>query len=89
MEHKGYPKEFLTTAYFIESTRKWFDYMSSRDRKSAFSYRVPEKYAEATAFVKDFSTMMCNSQVGETDTWKPGMTTNPIFYFLSNQEVNM
>ena len=58
--------------------------MSSRDRKSAFSYRVPEKYAEATAFVKDFSTMMCNSQVGETDTWKPGMTTNPILpiYYL-------
>ena len=59
--------------------------MSSRDRKSAFSYRVPEKYAEATAFVKDFSTMMCDSQVGEKDTWKPGMTTNPIilfYYFL-------
>jgi len=72
-EH-GYPESFLTTAWFVDSVRKWFDLMSSRCQKMALSKANPAKYEESVAFLKDFAAMMCNAQIGEKEAWKPVQT---------------
>jgi len=71
---RNYPKSFLTTAYFIETLRKWFDLMSSRSPKMALGKKNPEKYKESVAFLRRVSKMMVQAKIGERGDWKPFQT---------------
>lgn len=68
---RNYPKSFLTTAYFLENVRKWFDLMSNRSPKMALGKKNPQKYEETTSFLKRFAMIMCQSKIGEKGEWKP------------------
>ena len=64
----------LTTAWFIEKTRRWFDLCSSRCFKTALSLKKEEKYNEAISFLKDYISLIQRIKIGEKGHWKPIQT---------------
>ena len=54
----GYTIEALTTAFFLEWVGRWFDFVSSRNSKLAFSRLREDKYQETLDFLNDFCEMI-------------------------------
>lgn len=71
---KNYPKEFLTTAWFIETVRHWFDLMTSRCKIFALSRSNMDAYEKAVLFLKKFMDLMKEIKIGEKGTWLPVQT---------------
>ena len=69
----GYSKDLLTTAWFIELTRKWFDLMTSRHPVEALSMKNSFAYVEAINHLKTTSSVFQSLAV-ENGCWKPWQT---------------
>jgi len=71
---KEYPKTLLTTAWFLESVRRWFDLMTSRCPKLSLSKFRQDKYDESIAFLNSFKTLFLTIKIGESGKWVPIQT---------------
>ena len=72
-KHK-FPEEYLTTAWFLESIRKWFDLISSRTNQLALSRFNQEKSEEAFSFLQDIIYLFKEIKIGQKGHWKPIQT---------------
>ena len=68
---EGYPDQFNTTAWFVDQVNHWFDLICSRHPVMALSKVQPDKYEQATAFLKSFTQMISRCCIGEKGGWKP------------------
>lgn len=66
--------EMLTTAWWIETVRHWFNLMNSRNPGLAFSLKRPDKYQEAITHVQKVSDLFQDIKVGTKGNWKPIQT---------------
>ena len=64
VQKKGFSKDLLTTAWFIEKTKRWFDLCSSRCQKTALSLAKPEKYSEAVNFLNEYVKIIREVKIG-------------------------
>lgn len=64
-------KSYKTTCWYIRLVTKWFDIMSNRSVKLAFSQRNLEKYNETVQFLEDCVEVFKDMKVGELNSWKP------------------
>lgn len=64
-------KSYNTTCWYIRLVTKWFDLMSNRSVKLAFSQRNSEKYNETVTFLEDCIEVFKDMKVGELNSWKP------------------
>jgi len=71
---KNYPKGYLTTAWFIETFRHWFDLMTSRSKLFALSRSNINAYEKAITFLRKFIELMKDIKIGEKGTWMPVQT---------------
>ena len=69
----GYSEDLLTTAWFIELTRKWFDLMTSRHPVNALSMNNQFAYVEALNHLKTTCNVYQSLSV-ENGCWKPWQT---------------
>ena len=60
-EH-NYPQEYLTTAWFLEKMGRWYDLITSRNKKLALSKKRPEKYQEALDQIDEFCGIVSRLQ---------------------------
>lgn len=67
-------KDYLTTAWFIETINHWFDLMNSRHPVLALSKAKEEKYVAATSFLKMVITLFSGIGIGANREWKPVQT---------------
>ena len=74
VEAHGFPEEFKTTAWFLDTVRKWFDLISSRTSQLALSKLSEEKHGETTAFLKQVIELFMNVKIGIKGAWKPIQT---------------
>lgn len=70
-QKKGYSKSMLTTAWFIDQFRRWFDLMTSRCPKTSLSKFRPEKYEESIKFLNSFKDLIKRVKIGESGKWVP------------------
>jgi len=71
---QGYSTDLLTTSWFLKTINKWFDLVSSRRRLMALSLRRPEKYNEATDFLRNVIHLFETLTIGSKAAWKPVQT---------------
>ena len=64
VQKKAFSKDLLTTAWFIEKTKRWFDLCSSRCQKTALSLAKPEKYKEAVNFLNEYVKIIREVKIG-------------------------
>ena len=69
----GYSRDLLTTAWFIEITRKWFDLLTSRHFIEALSMKNMFAYVEAMNHLKT-AISVYESLTIENGHWKPWQT---------------
>ena len=69
----GYSKDLLTTAWFIELTRKWFDLLTSRHPVDALSMNNLFAYVEAINHLQETTNVFRSLSV-EGGSWKPWQT---------------
>ena len=69
----GYSNDLLTTAWFIEETRKWFDLMTSRHVIEALSMNNLPAYVEALNHLRTMISIYKSLKV-ENGCWKPWQT---------------
>ena len=74
VEAHGFPDEFKTTAWFLETARKWFDLISSRTSQMALSKFSMEKYDESISLLQDVIELFLNIKIGDKGSWKPIQT---------------
>lgn len=63
--------EYITTAWFIKMTAKWFTLMSSRHCSVALGKLHIEKYNENVDFLNEFLELFKNLTVGQKQQFKP------------------
>ena len=73
VKNHGYSEDLLTTAWFIELTRKWFDLMTSRHPVEALSMNNLFAYVEAINHLKT-TIVVYQSLTVENGCWKPWQT---------------
>lgn len=74
VKKKGYTKDMLTTAYFIDATDRWFKLCSSRSAQNALSLKNPQKYAESVEFLNEYIKLIREVKIGVKGEWKPVQT---------------
>lgn len=74
VETDAWNKDYLTTAWFLETINKWFNLMSSRTPVMAISRFHDDKYAETIAFLQSVVELFDNCLIGDQGAWKPVQT---------------
>ena len=71
----GYPKEMLTTAWFVDKICRWYDLCCSRNPTTCLSRNDEDKYNEAIAQLQGIVALMKNLQIinkfDGSRSWKP------------------
>ena len=68
--NKDQQAQYLTTAWFFDQVRHWFDLMSSRHPSLGLSKVSSTKYEELTTSLRHFIYLIKNISIG-TGAWKP------------------
>ena len=63
--HHGYPKEFLTTAHFVDLVAQWWNLLKARHHDLAFSHKKREIYDEVINFLKMFMELFASLEIYE------------------------
>lgn len=71
VDAEGYEPNLLTTAWFLDYMRKWFDLMSSRHPIMALSQHNQDAYEDAITHLHTTLWLMRNVLIGEKGHWKP------------------
>lgn len=64
-------KSYNTTCWYIRLVKKWFDLMSNRSLKLAFSKKNHEQYNDTVKFLEDCIEVFKDMKVRELSAWKP------------------
>ena len=63
--HHGYPKEFLTTAHFVDLVAQWWNLLKARHHDLAFSHKKRDIYDEVINFLKMFMELFASLEIYE------------------------
>ncbi|XP_042148916.1 uncharacterized protein LOC121837373 [Ixodes scapularis] len=63
VEHEHWNRQALTTAWFVDNVRKWFDLMSNRSPQMALGQAHMEIYENTIKFLKMMTTLYRNLRV--------------------------
>jgi hypothetical protein len=74
VQHHGYSEDLLTTAWFLETVRHWFDLVNCRKLSNALSRKNIDKYNEAISFLEKVVELFKSITVGPEGNWKPVQT---------------
>ena len=74
VEAHNFPDELKTTAWLLDTLRKWFDLISSRTSQLALSKFSSEKHEEAVLFLEDIIKLFLSIKIGSKGFWKPIQT---------------
>ena len=72
VEHENYPREFLTTAKFIEFVCRWFELINSRKHVNALSKANMLEYNKAIQHLNETIELFKEISIG--GCWKPIQT---------------
>lgn len=74
VQHEGFDKAHLTTAWFINLINKWFDLMSSRHPNMALSKFNSASNEETINYLQLVLNVFRNMHIGKSGHWKPVQT---------------
>ena len=73
VENCGFPRDFCTTAKFIESMQKWYSLINSRCPSMALSLNNEDAFQDAVQFIKMMANLFATLKTDD-NKWKPYQT---------------